>query len=222
MENRKLKDIKLTKKAKYGIATMCLATVLSLGVASFVNEENDEVVNNNQDDEQQVIVTPPVQDDEEQVVVEQKEKLVKPYTVNATIKTYYFDLADTSKNQENALIYYNGMYTPSMGVDYFYNNLSFDVVAAFSGTVIDKKVDPLYGVCLSIQSKENPELVAIYSSLSNVNLNEGDKVAQGELIAKAGSNTLNSDMGNHLNFALVKNGKNINPLSYISKEIKEI
>ena len=43
--------------------------------------------------------------------------LFKPYSVDASIKTYYFDINDTSKNQENALIYYNGMYSPSVGID---------------------------------------------------------------------------------------------------------
>ena len=222
MENKKLKEFKLTKKAKYGIATMSLAAVLAVGVASFAMEGDDQVVNNNTNDDQQVVVPPedkPSDNDNVQVI--EPEKLARPFTVNAEIKTYYFDVNDTSKNQEKALIYYNGMYTPSLGLDYFYNNLAFDVVSVFSGTVIEKKVDPLYGVSVSVKSDEG-NLVAVYSSLSNVSVNKGDKVNQGQVIAKAGNNTINSNLGNHLNFSLLKNNKNINPLDYYQKEIKNI
>ena len=222
MSNEKLKEIRLTKQAKYGIASMCLAAILGVGIASFMgNNQDDVVVNNNTpDDDQQVTVTPENPNDEKEDVVSE-EKLFKPFNVDATIKTYYFDISDTSKEQENALIYYNGMYTPSVGVDYFYNNMPFDVLASFSGTVIEKKVDPLYGATISIKADDS-DLVAVYASLSDIKVNKGDKVKQGEVIAKAGSNTLNSNMGNHLNFSLVKNNKHIDPLDYYLKDISKI
>ena len=218
--NKKLKEIKLTRRAKYGVVTMCLAAFLGIGVASFASEKDEVVVNNNNGEDQQVTVNPPVEDDD-QVVVFETEKLEKPFSVNAVIKTYYFDINDESKEQENALIYYNGMYTPSTGVDYFYNNVSFDVRAAFSGVVVDKKVDPLYGVVVSVKSKNN-DLIAVYASLTDVVVNVGDEIEQGQVIAKAGSNTINSSMGNHLNFSLLKSNKYINPLNYYQKEIKDI
>ena len=114
------------------------------------------------------------------------------------------------------------MYTPSLGIDYFYNNTSFDVVSVFSGVVIEKKVDPLYGATVYLKSETNPNLVAVYASLSDVKVNVGDNVSQGEVIAKAGNNTINSSMGNHLSFSLLKENKNVNPLDYFSKIIKEI
>ena len=218
MSNEKLKEIRLTKKAKYGFGTMFLVAAFGIGFASLATQASKD------DYVAPVVNVDPVIDDgnkEEPVVVVEDEKLVKPFSVNATIKTYYFDLNDTSKNQENALVYYNGMYTPSNGVDYFYNNVAFDVMASFSGTVIERKVDPLYGASVYIKSNDN-DLVAIYSSLSDVKVNVGDKVNQGDIIAKAGNNTINSNLGNHLNFSLLKNNKYINPLTYYSKVIKEI
>lgn len=218
MSNEKLKEIRLTKKAKYGFSAMFLVAAFSIGFATIATSANNgEVPSNNQ----QVTVTPDSPQDEEPVVVVEDEKLAQPFTVDASIKTYYFDANDTSANQENALIYYNGMYSPSKGVDYFYNNVAFDVVSAFSGTVTDKKVDPLYGATLYIKSNDN-NLVAVYSSLSDISVNVGDKVAQGQVIAKAGNNTLNSSMGNHLNFSLLKDNKNIDPLDYYSKIVKDI
>jgi len=217
MSNEKLKEYRLTKRAKYGFCSMFLVAALGITIASVATGEEIEETHN-----QHVNVTPETPDKEEPVIVVENEKFAKPYKVDASIKTYYFDIADNSKNQENALIYYNGMYTPSTGVDYFYNNNAFDVVSVFSGTVIEKKVDPLYGATVYIKSNDNPNLVAVYSSLSDVGVNVGDSIKQGEVIAKAGNNTINSSMGNHLNFSLLKDDKNIDPLDYYSKVVKDI
>lgn len=218
MSNEKTKEMKLTKRAKIGIGSIFLVGILSIGVASIATRgNNDDITNNNQ----QVVSPDDSTNDDTPVVVIENEKLAKPFTVDATIKTYYFDINDDSKNQENALIYYNGMYTPSKGVDYAYNNVAFDVVASFSGTVTEKKVDPLYGATVYIKSDDN-QLVAVYSSLSDIAVNVGDKVKQGQLIAKAGNNTINSNLGNHLNFSLLKDNKHINPLDYYSKVVKDI
>ena len=216
MKNEKLKEFKLSKKAKYGFGTMFFVGAFAIVFASIATRSEIDVV-----EDQIVNVTPPQEEDDPVIVVED-EKFAKPFDVDAMVKTYYFDVNDNSKNQESALIYYNGMYTPSLGVDYFYNNNAFDVLASFSGVVIDKKVDPLYGVSLYIKSSDNDSLIAVYSSLSDVKVNVGDVVKQGDKIAKAGSNTINSSMGNHLNLVLLKNGKNIDPLDYYSKVIKDI
>ena len=98
----------------------------------------------------------------------------------------------------------------------------FEVISAFSGTVIDKKVDPLYGATVYVRSKDNSNLIAVYSSLSDISVNVGDILTQGQAIAKAGNNTINSNMGNHLNFSLLKNDMNIDPLDYYSKAVKDI
>ena len=218
MNNEKLKEMKLTKRTKYGIISMFSVGALAITFASIATREN--VVNN---DDPVVNVTPdnPSIEDDPVVVIED-EKFIKPFIVDASIKTYYFDASDTSETQNNALIYYNGMYMPSLGVDYFYNNTVFDVVSAFSGTVVEKKIDPLYGATLYIRSSDNNSLMAVYSSLSDVKVNVGDNIKQGQIIAKAGNNTINSSMGNHLNFSLLKDNKNIDPLDYYSKLVKEI
>ena len=220
MNKEKLKEIRLTKKAKYGVASMFLVAILGIGVASVATRGNSGDVTNNEN--QQVTVTPDTSENEAPVVVAEDEKMGLPFTVDAKIKTYYFDASDTSKEQENALIYYNGMYTPSTGIDYAYNNSNFVVVAAFSGIVTEKKVDPVYGATLYVKSDENPNVVAVYASLANIEVSVGDRVKQGDQLARAGSNTINASMGNHLNFSLLVDGKKVDPLDYYLKVIKEI
>jgi stage II sporulation protein Q len=75
---------------------------------------------------------------------------------------------------------------------------------------------------VTISLKHNDGLVAVYSSLSEVSVNVGDKVKQGDVLAKAGTNTIDASMGNHLNFSLLKNGNYINPRDNFSKNIKDI
>ena len=217
MNKEKIKEMKLTKRAKYGFASMFAVAALSITLASVATRGNVG-------EEQYVNVTPnnPQVDNDTPVVVVEDEKFIKPFLVDAAIKTYYFDINDNSENQNNALIYYNGMYTPSTGIDYAYNNNAFNVVSVFSGVVIEKKVDPLYGATVYIRSNDNPSLVAVYASLSDVSVNVGDTVKQEQLIAKAGNNTINSSMANHLNFSILKNNKNINPLECYSKKVKDI
>lgn len=215
MGNEKLREIKLSKASKYTILTAFLLTVIGGGLLTMSKTEEaneSEIVNSDN-------VNVP-EEKEEEIVVTQEEKLITPYKVNAQIKTYYYDINDNSATREKALIYYNGSYTPSKGIDYFYNNNNFEVIASFSGKVMDKKVDPLYGV--SVYIKNDNGLVAIYSSLSDVNIKVGDNIKQGDVIAKAGSNTISSSLGNHLNFSLMKNDKYINPMSNFSKNIKDI
>jgi len=216
--SQNIKEIKLTKKAKYGFVTMALVAVFGIGLASLTNLDMGKKT----ESVTKIVEKPNDSSEDVPVVVVGDEKLDKPYSVNAGIKTYYFDINDTSSNQENALIYYNGMYSPSCAIDYFYNNVAFEVKSVFEGSVIEKKVDPLYGVTIYVRSSENPELVAVYASLSDASVAVGDTVEQGTVIAKAGTNTLNSSMGNHLNFSLLKNNKSINPLNYFGKTVKEI
>ena len=214
MENEKLREIKLSKASKYTILTAFLIAVITGGVMSSYkrNSDTDEVVNNENVIEED--------NKEEEITIIVEEKLMNPYSVKAEIKTYYYDLNDDSATREKALIYYNGSYTPSNGVDYYYKDTNFDVVSAFSGKVIDKKVDSMFGASLYI--KHDNGLVAVYSSLTDIKVNIGDEVKQGDIIARAGNNTINSGIGNHLNFSLLKEGKYINPINNFSKNIKDI
>ena len=69
-----------------------------------------------------------------------------------------------------------------------------------------------YGKCVRIRHKNNLE--TLYGHLSKVNVEVGDMVNTGQVIGQVGS-TGNST-GNHLHYEVRKNGKPINPGSYLS------
>lgn len=222
MAKEKLKKVSLTKEVKAAIVVSILAIFLFGGIMIFANRtEEDVVVVNpspdvgedtpNDDNGNQEQPQPPV-------VVE--EKLLKPFNVNAKVERYFFDLKDSAEIQELSILEYKGKFTPSTAMEYSYNNTKFDVVASFSGVVTERKVDPLYGYMLYI--KNDSGLTAIYGSLSDIKVNVGDNVKQGDVIAKAGTNTIDALLNNHLHFALMKNSQMLNPNIYYSQEIKNI
>lgn len=222
MAKEKLKKVSLTKEVKAAIVVSLLAIFLFGGIMIFSNRGGGD----------QVVVTPgddsninnPSDDSTDQnnpstpVVIE--EKLLKPFNVNANVERYFFDITDPAETQELSILEYKGKYTPSLAMEYTYNNTKFDIVAAFSGVVTERKVDPLYGYMLYIKNDDG--LTAVYGSLSDIKVNVGDNVKQGDVIAKAGTNTIDANLNNHLHFALMKSGKVLNPNKYYSQTLKNV
>lgn len=219
MAEKKLKKVSLTKEVKAAIVVSLLAIFLFGGIMIFSNrnEEDSVVVNPGPSDDSNV--SDP-SDDEPLPPVVVEEKLLKPFSVNAKVERYFFDLADPIETQELSILEYKGSYTPSQAMEYTYNNTKFDVIASFSGTVTERKVDPLYGYMVYIKGDNG--LTAIYGSLNDITVNVGDKVKQGDVIAKASGNTIDATLGNHLHFALMKTSKILNPNKYYSQLIKNI
>ncbi len=88
-----------------------------------------------------------------------------------------------------------------------------DVVAADGGTVVYAQFNNHgYGNLVKINHGNGYE--TYYAHNSSLLVSVGDKVAQGQVIAKVGS-TGNST-GNHCHFEIRKNGTAINPLPFIS------
>lgn len=218
MSEKKLKKVTLTKEFKAAVVVSLLAVFLFGGIMIFANRGSED---------QMVVVTP--SDDEvvnpddnigSETPVVAVEKLLKPFSMNAKVERYFFDKDDSSDIQELSLVEYNGKYTPSTAIEYSYNNTKFDVLASFSGVVTERKLDPIYGYIVKIQNDDG--LVAIYGSLGDVKVNVGDNVKQGDVIAKAGTNTIDATLNNHLHFALTKDGKMINPNKFYNQTIDNI
>lgn len=216
MAKEKLKKVSLTKEVKAAIIVSFLAIFLFGGIMLLSTKENDDLI----------VVNPSIDEEEDKpgeevqtpVVVE--EKLAKPFNVNAKVERYFFDANDSSDIQELSIQEYNGKFTPSVAMEYSYGNKKFDVLASFSGVVSERKLDPLYGYMVYI--KNDSGLVAVYGSLNDVVVNVGDTVKQGQVIAKAGTNTIDVVLNTHLHFALMKNDKLINPNKLFGQNIKSI
>lgn len=215
MADKKLKKVSLAKEVKAAIVLSLMAIFLFGGIMIFSNTgEGDVTVVNPSDDD--TIVNP----SNPSTPVEEENKLIKPFNVNAKVERYYFDTTDNQETQELSILEYKGKFTPATAMEFSYNNAKFDVVAVFDGVVTERKVDPLYGYMLYI--KNDNGLTAIYGSLNDISVNVGDNVKQGDVIAKAGTNTIDATLNNHLHFALMKDSKLINPNKYFGTLLKNV
>ena len=151
---------------------------------------------------------------------EEVETLVKPVSDDVEMIRYFYDSNYDDKKLEQALIYFEGVYRPNLGVDFGKNNTVFDVNASLSGTVSKKTNDPLLGWIVEITSDNDIKIT--YQSLNEVTVNEGDKVNQGDKIAVSGKNVYESELNNHLHFVLEKENQPVNPETFFGQEVTNI
>ena len=74
------------------------------------------------------------------------EKLLKPVGDDVKIVKKFYDAKLSDEELEKALVYFEGVYRPNLGVDFSKDGKSFDVIAACSGTVTKKENDGLYNI----------------------------------------------------------------------------
>ena len=157
----------------------------------------------------------------EPVANELDEVIAYPYPSNATIQTYFFDVNDDLETQTKSIVYYEGKYYSSRGIDVTLNNEEFMVSASSSGKVIKKTNDTTYGLTILIESPNN--IIFSYSSLASSPLKEGDKVKKGTLVGYAGECDFGKELkSKHLHFEVYYNKTPINPLNVFNKEIGDI
>ena len=151
------------------------------------------------------------------------EVLAKPTKGDVKIATYFYDPTDDASIRENAIINVPGSsdtYTKSLGVDYNSNN-QFDVLAVASGTVISKGNDGTYGNMILIEHETGAQF--IYCSLGKININKGDTVSQGDVIATSGESLYTSGLGQSLHFEVLNSeGEYVNPEKSYSLVVAEL
>ena len=135
------------------------------------------------------------------------------------IARYYYHIDDPIDKKEKSLVYYNGTYMPNTGIDYI-NKEIFDVTSIYDGTVVDVMEDELLGKTVKI--RHNNEIISVYQGLSEILVNKGDIIFQGQKIGSSGTSKLNSELGNHLHFEIYKNGETIDPLLCLGKKTGDI
>ena len=139
----------------------------------------------------------------------------------AVIEKKFYDFSGKKADQEAALVVYGNTYAPNTGIDIkTKNGESFDVVAALSGTVTKVEEDSLLGNVIEIEHDKG--VVTQYESVKDIAVKVGDKVDQGQTIAKAGQSTLNEKAGTHLHFEIRKDGVAVNPESYFNKPVSAL
>ena len=155
-----------------------------------------------------------------ETVVNSKEKLIKPYTdEDVKIVKNYYDYQADEETQKGSLIYYENTYLQSSGVSYGKEE-SFDVIAILDGTVKEVQEDTTLGHVEVIEHSNS--IVSTYQSLTDIKVKQGDKVSQGDVIAKSGTSNISSDLNNHLYFELAVGGITVNPENYYNKSVDEL
>ena len=80
------------------------------------------------------------------------------------------------------------------------------IYSAMDGNVVVSTTSPTYGKYIVV---ENNELRTLYAHCSQLIVNEGENVSQGQEIAKVGQT--GNATGPHLHFEIRKDGRNVNP-----------
>lgn len=192
-----------------GVAAIVIASVLWMQSGSNVADQDNEQTAHNE--EQEAIP-----------VAQQQEVFVEPVLANdVEVITPFYDPKASAEEQESALVFYNNKYHQNQGIDYARKSgEAFDVTAAMSGTVLKAEKDELLGYVVEL--KHSNGVTTIYQSLANVNVKEGDKVEQGDVLGEAGKNVFNKDAGTHVHFEIRKDGIAVNPQDYFGKSLSAI
>lgn len=208
MENRRLK-----KTVVYGLYALAFITII--GTVYLIDMISSPIrLDDNTTYVNEVIIEKDIP------VISINNNIVRPYTAsNVGIGKSFYNYQDNEENQKNALIYYDGTYIPNSGVDYKSDEI-FEVVSIFDGTVTKVTENNLLGKIIEVTHSNN--VISVYQSLSEITIKEGDSVLQGQVIGKSGESNISKDLGNHLHFEIILNGKNINPENCYDKNIDEL
>jgi stage II sporulation protein Q len=126
----------------------------------------------------------------------------------------YYEESLSNEEKTMAVIQYEDTFVTSEGIALArQDNQTFDVTAALSGKVVRAENAPIIGNVVEIEHTNG--LSTIYYSLADVQVSEGQEVQQGDVIAKAGQNEYEKDLGVHLHFEVHQDGEPVNPYTYL-------
>lgn len=149
-----------------------------------------------------------------------EDTIIKPIaSSNVKVEKRYYDYKGETQQQESSLIYYEDTYIQNSGIDYV-SEEKFQIVSILSGTVEKITENELLGKSIQIRHENN--LISIYQSLGEINVEENDTVQKGTVIATSGSSKITANHQNSLHFELFNNGEIVNPEKYFGKSLKEI
>lgn len=143
------------------------------------------------------------------------------HSENVSVVKKFYETDAAKKEKEAALVNYNNTYSLSKGIDLAEKDgKDFDVSASLSGTVVKAEKDPVLGYVVEVEHADG--LSTVYQSLSEVSVEQGDKIKQNQVIGKSGKNLYSEDSGNHVHFEIRKDGVAMNPLNFMDKPVSSI
>ena len=87
-----------------------------------------------------------------------------------------------------------------------------EVRAVKSGTVTEVRTSDTYGNLMKYETEDGYEVM--YAHLSKVMVKEGEKIKQGQVVAKSGNTGLST--GPHLHYGIYQKGELVDPLPFLS------
>ena len=125
----------------------------------------------------------------------------------------YYDVKADAATRENALLVFNQLYVENTGISISVQGEPFEVVASLSGKVEKIVADPFMGDEIILSHADG--MTTIYSSVTGIQVKEGEEVSQGQSLATASDNEWNTAAGIHLHFEVQENGVTVNPRTYL-------
>lgn len=158
---------------------------------------------------------------ENPVVLPVDEIIEKPFNVNATMARGYYEQDASYEERIDAMVFYDGAYRYSQGVDFVYEGKEFNVLASSSGTVKDIAVDSIYGLTVTVECVNDVEIV--YASLKSSPLQVGEVVDKGDAIGVAGESVYGSELAcPMLHYRIYKNDQVVNPNKNFGVSLKNV
>lgn len=92
-----------------------------------------------------------------------------------------------------------------------------EVVAVKSGRVTEVRTSATYGKLLQFETTDGYTI--LYAHLSEILVGQGEKIKQGQVVAKSGNTGLST--GPHLHYGIYRKGKLLNPMEYLPEGAAE-
>lgn len=143
--------------------------------------------------------------------------MINPYlNEDVQIISGYYDINGSEEDQTKSIILFNDIYMQNRGIIYGLDNV-FDVVAIYDGEVIRVDDADFLGKVVEIRHSNN--IVSVYQLLSDVNVEVGTNIKQGDKIGVSSLSNITNDNKYKMYFELIIDGELVNPLNYYGKEI---
>lgn len=87
-----------------------------------------------------------------------------------------------------------------------------DIIAVKSGTVTEVRTSATYGKLLKYETEDG--YTVMYAHLSEILVKKGEKIKQGQVVARSGNTGLST--GPHLHYSLWKDDELLDPMDFLS------